>query len=655
MKNFRKIYKRNIYEPKSLFINKLKMVKNKYCEIKDLTNESSVEQFFVIRLLKDLGYPDKSIMPKKSLSKLTIGRGSKKENYKPDYALKIEKRIRILIDAKSTNEKIEDYFYQISNYALSLNQKDQKQPVKYCILTNGLKFSLYEWNKEEPIIKMDFDNFKNSDSKFKRLKNIIGFKKYKVSKDIDSHINYKNIDPSELPKIFQKCHDFIWKKEKLKPTDAFYEFSKLFFIKLNHDKIMNNEFLKKGKPITKKDFVFSVDWIEENEKIKKNPMKILFEQIKDDLEDKIRKKKKKRIFERGEELRLSPSTVKEVVKILQPINLYRIDEDLNGRMFEAFLNATVRGKELGQFFTPRTVVKFMTKMAEILVNKDYEKTNYILDACCGSGGFLIEVMANIYGKIDKMNLTDSEKEKLKEKTVKENIWGIDAGKSAYMMISRIARMNMFLHGDGSNKIYYLPDSLDKKINTEEIEDGELLEEAEELKKRLEEGLKFDIVLTNPPFSMKYNTNNPDEKEILEEYQIAKVDGTNKLRGVKSNVLFIERYYDLLKPKGKLITIIDEAVLNTDSDKPFRDFIKKHFEIKAVISLPKNTFINAETNVKTSILYLIKKEKPSDEQPTTFMAICENIGHKDNGKPDLENNELPEILEKFKRFDEEGKI
>jgi type I restriction enzyme M protein len=418
---------------------------------------------------------------------------------------------------------------------------------------------------------------------------------------------------------------------------------------------MNNEILKKGKTITKKDFVFSIDWIEENEKIKKNPMKILFDQIKEDLEDQIRSKNKKRIFEKEEELRLSPSTVKEVVKILQPINLYRVDEDLNGRMFEAFLNATVRGKELGQFFTPRTVVKFMSKMADISVDKNYEKTDYTLDACCGSGGFLIEIMADMYNKIDKMNLTDTEKQKLKDKVVKENIWGIDAGKSAYMMISRIARMNMFLHGDGSNRIYYLPDSLDKEINTEEIEDRELLEESEELKKKFKDGLKFDVVLTNPPFSMKYSISNSDEKKILQEYEIAKVDGTNRLKAVKSNVLFIERYYDLLKPKGKLITIIDEAVLNTDSDQPFRDFIKKNFEIRAVISLPKNTFINAETSVKTSILYLVKKDKSSSEQPTTFMAICENVGHKDNGKPDLENNELPNILDKFKKFEETGKI
>lgn len=654
-----KIYKRKLYEPKSLnnfsFKAKVRMAKNIFCEKDDLGNESSVEQFFVIRLLKELGYPDSKIMTKKSLSELAVGRGSKKENYKPDYALKIQNRIRILLDAKSTNQKIENYFYQISNYALSLNQKDQKQSVKYCILTNGIKLCLYEWDKEKPLLEMVFEDFTENNPKFVKLKNLLDYKEYKILEENEYSPEYYNIGASELPRVFQQCHDLIWKKEKLKPTDAFYEFSKIFFIKLHYDKKMNNEILKKGKKITKADFVFSCEWIEENEKIKKNPMKILFDQIKEDLEDKIRSKSKKRIFEKDEELRLSPSTVKEVVKILQPINLFRVDEDLNGRMFEAFLNATIRGKELGQFFTPRSVVKFMTKMADIQVDKDYHKTDYILDACCGSGGFLIEMMADMYKKISDMNLTESEKEKLKEKVVKENIWGIDAGKSAYMMISRIARMNMFLHGDGSNRIYYLPDSLDKEINTEEIEDKELLEEAEELKKTLQDGLKFDMVLTNPPFSMKYSSDNPDEKRILQEYAIANVIGTTKLKAVKSNVLFIERYYDLLKPRGKLITVIDEAVLNTDSDKPFRDFIKKHFEIKAVISLPKNTFVNAETFVKTSILYLVKKEKPNDEQPTTFMAICENVGHKDNGKPDLENNELPDILEKFKQFEKTGKL
>lgn len=319
-------------------------------------------------------------------------------------------------------------------------------------------------------------------------------------------------------------------------------------------------------------------------------------------------------------------------------------------MFETFLNATVRGKDLGQFFTPRSVVKFMVEISEIKVEKD--NINIVLDGLCGSGGFLIETMAIMFEKIDSLRaLTNIEKEKLKNKIVTEKIWGVDANKN----ISRVARMNMYLHGDGSNRIFWLPDFLDKKIEIEKGIKEEMKEEAEEFKhKIINEKFKFDIVLTNPPFSMKYEAKKKDEKKILEEYEIAYKEGkknTKELRAsLKSNVLSIERYLDLLNPHGKLITVIDESVLNTDTEKDFRDFIKKNFIIKAVISLPRNTFVNAETNVKTSILYLVKKEHEDEKQTDIFMAIANNVGHSDAGKHKPELNELPEILNKFKEFE-----
>ena len=60
---------------------------NKFCKLKNLNNESSVEQFFIMRLLADLEYTDSFIKTKDVLPWKDIGRGSKKEKYRPDYML----------------------------------------------------------------------------------------------------------------------------------------------------------------------------------------------------------------------------------------------------------------------------------------------------------------------------------------------------------------------------------------------------------------------------------------------------------------------------------------------------------------------------------------------------------------------------------------
>ena len=117
-------------------------------------------------------------------------------------------------------------------------------------------------------------------------------------------------------------------------------------------------------------------------------------------------------------------------------------------MFETFLNATVRGKALGQFFTPRTIVKYMTHSAGLKATKDH--LPMVADGCCGSGGFLIEAMASIVHQIDAMtHLTDKQRKELKQKLYAECLYGVDANET----IARIARLNMYLHGDGGSKIF----------------------------------------------------------------------------------------------------------------------------------------------------------------------------------------------------------
>lgn len=151
---------------------------NAYCRLSDLHNEASVESFFLLRLISDLGYKDSQIKTKQSLESLTVARGRKQEKYKPDYALFRQGVPRCIIDAKSVDEDPDDWVEQCSGYCLALNRKYEKNnPVRYFVLSNGLKTVCYEWDRDEPLIILDFSDFIPGNPKYEHLKSVIGQKK----------------------------------------------------------------------------------------------------------------------------------------------------------------------------------------------------------------------------------------------------------------------------------------------------------------------------------------------------------------------------------------------------------------------------------------------------------------------------------------------
>ena len=401
---------------------------------------------------------------------------------------------------------------------------------------------------------------------------------------------------------------------------------------------------------------FSTRWIDDMSQTTESPLdSILFAELTKRLEDEIARGNKKRIFDQGERIDLSPDTIRDTVEFLEHLDLFSVDEDLNGRLFETFLTATMRGSALGQFFTPRSVVKFMVQLADLSATR--KNMDRVLDGCCGSGGFLIEAMASMSSAImSNESLTTRERSALMKSLRAERLWGIDAGKDPKM--ARIARLNMFLHKDGGSRIYFA-DALDKSLRVDLGLPLSSRLEVEELKRDLiDQGLKFSCVLTNPPFAMTYERRNDKSKktresEILQEYTLS-LDQDGKPRAkLKSAVMFLERYWDLLEDDGRLVTVMDESVLNTVSNRPFRKYLLQNFIIRAVISLPKNTFVKAQGSVKTSVLFLSKKADPSEAQTPVFMALCENVGHSDSGKERPQQNELPKILKAFGAWESSG--
>lgn len=639
--------------------------KSKFCALKDLTNESTVEDFFITRLLKDLGYKDQDIKRKESIEKLTIPTGGRrKEQYRPDYVCFILQKPRIIIDAKAPRENVDDFHYQVSGYALTINQRfKEENPVKYCVLSNGVITKVYEWDKKDPILILAFSDFNERKPKYTQLREKLSRISYldeirKRALTKESLFEFEKPPKEEIIGIFRACHNLIWKSEKKSPVGAFFEFVKLIFVKLRADKRLRQDlWVKKrilnGKPLPEDYIVFSKHWIEREEKEKPNPIdSILFDELCKELAKEYKAGTKKRIFDDDEKIKLKPSTIKGVVELLEHYDLFGVDEDLNGKLFETFLSATMRGKGLGQFFTPRSVAVFMIRMAKLRADKEH--IDKVMDACCGTAGFLIEAMAQMSKQVEQNpSLTDIEKGVLKNKLREECLYGIDVGEGPPPIV-RIARINMYLHGDGGSKIFFL-DSLDKEMAIEKGIEPEVSDEIRELEKIFKEKLKFDVVLTNPPFAMRYSKKDKGQKRILEQYDLAYdpigKDASKKTRqSLRSSVMFIERYYELLKEHGKLLTIMDESVLNTKSNKVFRNYIKDKFIVRAVISLPKNTFVNTGSGVKTSVLYLVKKEKSDEKQPKVFMAISQNVGHTDSGRLTSETSDLDDILEEFQKFE-----
>ncbi len=587
-----------------------KRVTNKYCSLSALRNESDVEQFLVTPMLADLGYGPDYLETKATISEVTVGKGKKKKSYAPDYlAYTDRRRVKpvLVIDAKHPKERVEDGVNDAHLYASVIRRRmAEPKPEQYCIGVNGNRLIAKHYDSDKTLHSLSFQDFTDDNPRFAAFRQTLSRETLVVAGAKESttcDFEFRSVAPVELPAIFEACHRSIWKIEKRSPASAFYEFAKVMFVKIDEDRRLHEYLSANGIDassglVPRAAVRVSKDWIEQMETATDNPINtILFAQLARDLEVQIDRKEKKRIFEEGEGINLAPSTIKEAVAYLEHLDLYTVDEDLNGRLFETFLTATMRGRALGQFFTPRSVVKFMVKLAKL--NASPKMMDLVLDGCCGTGGFLIEAMADMGATIAQNKaLTAAERDKQLRRLRQETLWGVDAGKDPQM--ARIARLNMLLHKDGGSRIYFA-DALDKQLRAESGLPLPILSEIDELRKEfVSKKMKFSCVLSNPPFSMTYERKKPNDLAVLSEYELAIDDKGKPRTSLRSSVMFLERYWDLLTDEdselgpGRLFTVMDESILNTLSAQPFREYILKRFVLRAVFSLPRNTFVKSRS-------------------------------------------------------------
>lgn len=620
-------------------------MKNIFCNSDNLHNEADVETFFLMKLLTALGYEDQNIRPKRSLAELSVKKLNSRRaiKYRPDYGVVLKNKIRLIVEAKSPSERLEDHILQPRDYCATINgEHENNKPIKYFLLSNGNLTQLYKHDLNMPILTLNFSDFENDNNKFKKLKELLNvneLSKETEDSNEENSLQLKKAPLKDVNEAFAWCHQFIYKNDNISQGAAFMEFVKIVALKLLSDREIRDKFPSKVEEeqfnVPLADVKFSRKLLAEQEKHTANPLSsIWFSDFISEMEIEISTKKKKRIFEKDDQINLTPETINGVVSKLEHLFLFGIDADLNGRLFETFLSATMRGKDLGQYFTPRSVVKLGVALAGLKIDaQDISRSDRVYDGCCGTGGFLIDVFADMWSKIEKNpSLSKEKKEEYKQAIAYGHIFGADIGRDPNL--SRIARLNMYLHGDGGSCIYNI-DALDKELPVLRTDKPELLAEKEQMRNiyAKKEGY-FDVIITNPPFAKKYSIGKSKDKEkneisnaerILSQYSLKTYDGGKVKTELRSNLMFMERYYDVLKKGGRLLTVIDDGILNGKDYSWFRDWLREKFIINAVVSLPGDAFQRSMARVKTSILILTKKHTENESQPSIFMYPCVFVG------------------------------
>ena len=217
---------------------------------------------------------------------------------------------------------------------------------------------------------------------------------------------------------------------------------------------------------------------------------------------------------------------------------------------------------------------------------------------------------------------------------------------------------MYLHGDGGTRIFHI-NALDKELLNFPTDSPDIAREKNELRRILEEGGGFDIALTNPPFAKAYDRSTEEESRILDGYAIGR-GGRGPRSAIRSCLLFAERYHDLLKIGGRLVTVIDDGILSGDDHSWFRNKLREWFLIRAVISLPGDAFQRSNARVKTSFLIAEKRDPELEQaQPPVFMYPCQFVGIDDpkrqRARPgdaearEAADREINTVIAEYERF------
>ena len=351
-----------------------------------------------------------------------------------------------------------------------------------------------------------------------------------------------------------------------------------------------------------------------------------------------------------------------------------IHEDLLGWAFDVFLRGKYASDEgLATYLTPSQVVECMARMAfhnipdsdlwarrgdvgqrerwEPQTDDEAALPAFLCgDICCGTGRFLVGALREVKRRVlDDRHVGHSDDDKLRwlSRMKRYSLFGADQAGGSIQK----ARINMLLYGEDHSQLLKVDDSLtdphlDRLIG------------------------KFDLLLTNPPFgSGKYDdprglAKMRDETSGLElgwSWTPGNRAKRKELPKADPASLFIDRNLQLLKPGGRLLIVVPDGILCNSGDAYIREYVMgtKDEEtgeflggkaiVRAVVSLPTETFSIAGTGAKTSFLYVQKKRHAAQKQGPVFMAMAEHVGYRKKGKsevPDPLGNDLVPIATSY---------
>lgn len=491
-----------------------------------------------------------------------------------------------------------------------LSAKDRDQAIKYgkskdvnvpfVIVTNGIDIQCYN-TKNTKRINWDGKSIDKIPTK-EQLKTVIRTLKSNPDTTIvplsgDTSLPFRpGLPLRQLNALFYKCHSTIRKIEKNEES-AFADFSKLLFLKLLEEKCdVESDF---SLPYSYRFHELASKPTSESDQVMDSIISMIDSIVKrtsygEVLQEKIKLK--------------NPKTFHSIIKSLSAVSFYDCSLDSKGAAFEYFVRATLKGKKLGQYFTPRELVQVMSALVgqKKIVNSVISGSPIkVLDPACGTGGFLVYLLqdsiSQLQKKLKEREITkatfDSSVKKLKEQT----FFGSDANEG----VAASAKMNMIIAGDGHTNIQH-EDSLANSATNWSSKKPDC-----------------NLIMTNPPFG----TSEGDSLTASDMSQFS-------VSSSKGQYLFIQKMINASVAGGEICTVIDEGVLNTDSGKELRRFILQNCKLICVVNLPNETFKPNKINVKSSLLYFEKRETIDiDFEDNYKVTICQfdSLGYHGSGE------------------------